>query len=53
MHRGALWAAVRGVAESDMTEVTEYAHVSQSPIPNPQSRIPNPQSPFYVVNILI
>ena len=27
MHRGALWATVRGVAESDMTEVTEYAHV--------------------------
>ena len=27
MHREALWAAVHGVAESDMPEVTEYAHV--------------------------
>ena len=28
--RGAWWAMVRRVAESDTTEVTEYAHMSRS-----------------------
>ena len=34
MDRGAWWATVQRVAESDMTEVTEHAHIHTLPINN-------------------